>query len=223
MSTAENWSRRKLGYEFSDPNLLELALTHKSHSSANNERLEFLGDALLGAVIASALFRQEVSVDEGMLSRLRASLVRRETLAEIAGETGLGDMLRLGSGEARSGGHQRQSILADSLEAVFGAIYLDGGFTAVRRVILGLYSARLADLPRSNALKDPKTLLQESLQGQGIDVPDYIVLSEEGPPHNRMFAVACRIPSLEIETRGVASSRRRAEQIAAAKAADLLP
>jgi ribonuclease-3 len=222
LTPAETWSQKKLGYRFNTPELLTQALTHKSRSSLNNERMEFLGDALLGLTIAEALYTQEESLDEGGLSRLRASLVRRETLAEIAAELGLGDMLLLGGGESRSGGHHRQSIMADALEALFGAIYLDQGFAAAAQVILTVYGARLKDLPDAQDIKDAKTLLQEQLQADGLAVPDYDVLSEEGPAHSRRFTVRCSIIACGIETTGEASSRRGAEQVAAAEALERL-
>lgn len=218
MTAADNWSQKKLGYKFTAPELLIQALTHKSKSAVNNERMEFLGDALLGFVIAQALYIREKSLDEGSLSRLRASLVRRETLAEIAAELGVGDMLLLGAGESRSGGHHRQSIMADALEAVFGAICLDKGVEAASEVILAVFRTRLDDLPDVNTIKDPKTVLQEKLQAEGLMLPDYEVLDEDGPAHARRFRVRCTIGAMGIETTGKASSRRQAEQIAAAEA-----
>jgi ribonuclease-3 len=216
------WSRKQLGYEFGNEKLLELALTHKSFSSSNNERLEFLGDSVLGFVIAEVLYQQEAEVDEGGLTRLRASLVRRETLAEIALEIDLSIVMQLGAGETRAGSHQRQSILADGLEAVLGAVLMDGGFDAAKAVILRLFELRLASLPGLDALKDPKTLLQEALQAQALPIPEYEVEHEEGPPHARKFEVSCRIAELSICTSGRGSSRRSAEQEAAAQALLLL-
>jgi ribonuclease-3 len=222
VTPGENWSLKYLNYEFSLPELIRQALTHKSKSAGNNERLEFLGDAVLDLVISEALYQQEAAADEGVLSRLRAILVRRETLAKLAAELHLGDMLLLGSGEARSGGHQRQSIMADGLEAVFGAVFLDGGYAAVREVILNIYATRLATLPDAESLKDPKTVLQERLQAQAIGVPVYTVLSEEGPPHARKFEVMCRIEELQLEAKGAATSRKRAEQAAAVTVLEML-
>jgi ribonuclease-3 len=222
VTSAANWSHRQLDYKFSDAALLDRALTHKSRSSINNERLEFLGDAVLGAVIADVLHQTQPEADEGALSRLRAHLVRRETLAEIAADIKLGDILVLGSGESRSGGHQRESILADTLEAVLGAAYLDGGFATAQAVILHLFEQRLAGLPDTDELKDSKTRLQENLQARTIDLPAYLVLSESGPPHNRRFVVECSIPQLEITAQGEGTSRRRAEQFAAADALELI-
>ena len=222
MTTVENWSHKYLRYEFSQPALLEQALTHRSYATNNNERLEFLGDAVLGAVIAEALYKQENSADEGTLTRLRASLVRGETLAAIATEMQLGDRLLLGGGESRTGGHQKRSFLEGGLEAVFGAVFLDGGFAAVREVIMRIFTPRLATLPAFDQLKDPKTLLQEALQARAISLPVYTVISEDGPPHDRQFEVMCRIEQLNIETTGRSDSRRRAEQAAAAEAFALM-
>lgn len=222
MISAGAWSRKQFGYQFSTDKLLELALTHKSFSSKNNERLEFLGDAVLGFVIAEALYLQETAVDEGGLTRLRASLVKRETLAEIARSINLGKVMQLGVGESRAGSHQRQSILADGLEAVFGAVLIDGGNSAAKTVILRLFEERLASLPDLETLKDPKTMLQEALQAVGLPIPVYKVEHEEGPPHEREFDVSCHIEERSIRTSGRASSRRAAEQDAAAKALLLL-
>ena len=171
MTNTGTWSQKYLAYEFNTPALLERALTHKSKSAVNNERLEFLGDAVLGLVIADALHEAEPDASEGNLSRFRAALVRKETLAEIAAEIDLTLVLRLGSGESRSGGHQRDSILADGLEAVFGAVYLDSSFGRVQELILSLYETRLANLPAADDLKDPKTRLQEALQSTGYPIP----------------------------------------------------
>jgi ribonuclease-3 len=222
VTSAENWSQKYLRYEFLQPALLQQALTHRSYSAENNERLEFLGDAVLGAVIAEALHQQEDAANEGTLTRLRASLVRGETLADIAAEMQLGNRLLLGGGEARTGGHQKRSFLEGGLEAVFGAVFLDGGFAAVRAVILQIFAPRLATLPAFDQLKDPKTQLQELLQARAISLPVYTVLSEEGPPHDRQFEVMCTIDPLKIDTKGRSSSRRRAEQAAAAKAFALI-
>jgi ribonuclease-3 len=217
-----DWSQQRLGYEFSSLELLDQALTHKSHSGPNNERLEFLGDAVLGFVIAAELFRQLGDGDEGLLSRMRSTLVRSETLAEIGADLNVGDLLKLGSGESRSGGHQRRSLMADAVEAVLGAVYLDGGFSAVQTVIRRLYAERLEELPDPDDLKDPKTRLQEYLQGIGIELPHYSVKSEAGPPHDRQFEIECSMPELGIQTVGEGTSRRRAEQAAAASALQTL-
>jgi ribonuclease-3 len=218
LTPADQWARKYLGYEFSHSALLEQALTHKSRSSYNNERLEFLGDAVLGLVVAENLFSRQQSADEGTLSRMRASLVRRETLADLAAELHLGDAMLLGSGEYRTGGQQRASILADGLEAIFGAILLDAGFATARTVILTIFASRLENLPDADQLKDSKTILQERLQAEALTVPVYTVISESGPAHAKVFEVMCCIEDLAIETVGKAKSRRIAEQVAAASA-----
>lgn len=222
MSDPAAWSRKYLSYEFSDTELLQRALTHKSFAARNNERLEFLGDAVLDLVISETLYGDHNSVDEGGLTRLRALLVRGATLTEMAREIGLDSVLQLGTGEARSGGHQRDSILADALESLFGAIFLDGGFQAAHDVIMKLYAERLENLPELDDLKDPKTRLQEALQADGLALPDYEVTREEGPPHARHFEVVCRIPERGLETAGSGRSRRVAEQEAAERALLLL-
>ncbi|MEO0975116.1 MAG: ribonuclease III [Pseudomonadota bacterium] len=208
---------RALGHEFAQAELLEAALTHRSAGGRNNERLEFLGDAVLGLVIAEALFRRREAAREGALSRLRASLVKRDTLAEIAQDLDLGAYLRLGVGEQRSGGFRRASILADALEALFGAIYLDGGFDAARATVLLLYEARLEDLPAAADLKDAKTRLQEWLQGQGLALPRYDLVATDGQAHAQTFTVTCTVDEPAGETRGQGPSRQRAEQDAAAQ------
>lgn len=202
-----------LGYDFRQPGLLEEALTHRSASARNNERLEFLGDALLNVVIAEYLFQHYSKASEGELSRLRASLVKGETLAELARGLKLGDWLRLGPGELKSGGFRRESILSDTLEAIFGAIYLDDGLVACRGAILHLYRDHLARLASASELKDPKTRLQEYLQARQRALPIYNVLEIRGEPHAQSFVVECVV----AEARAVAlgSSRRKAEQEAA--------
>jgi len=205
----------RLGYEFSDSELARVALTHRSAGGFNNERLEFLGDAMLDLVIAEYLFQFRPQASEGDLSRLRASLVKRETLASIAAELELGDYLKLGSGELRTGGFNRSSILADALEALLAAIYLEGGYQAARDVVLALYADRLENLPESAALRDPKTQLQEWLQARGIDRPAYSVESVSGLAHEQQFKVICTVATLEISCEGHGTSRRRAEQDAA--------
>lgn len=218
MTVSAEWAADALGYRFQDDGLLELALTHRSASSGNNERLEFLGDAVLGLVVAESLYGEHPEADEGTLSRLRARLVRRETLEEVARELGLGELVRLGSGELRSGGHRRGSILANSLEAVFGAVFLDGGWQATRKVVLKLLSPRLAALDSDDDLRDPKTRLQEYLQGRGHSLPSYAVESVSGSGHARHFAVVCRLETPGIEVHGEGTSRRAAEQQAAEEA-----
>lgn len=204
-----------LGYRFSQPALLVRALTHRSASGPNNERLEFLGDSVLNFVVAADVFARREQAREGELSRLRANLVNQSSLAEIAREIALGDCLRLGSGEMKTGGHRRDSILSDTLEAVFGAIYLDAGFETCREVIRRLYGERLRDLPGIRQLKDPKTRLQEHLQSIRLPLPEYRVLEIAGRAHAQTFRVECRITGLEMATSGTASSRRQAEQKAA--------
>jgi ribonuclease-3 len=206
-----------LGYRFDDPNLLKQALTHCSAGSRNNERLEFLGDALLGCVIAGELFERHRTAREGDLSRLRASLVRRESLADLAVGLDIGRHLRLGAGERKSGGHRRYSILADALEAVFGAVYVDGGFDACRKCILQLFADRLAAIADAESLKDAKTRLQEFLQARQMALPEYTVIEESGDAHARSFRVQCQLAdSVHAPTQGSARSRRQAEQKAAA-------
>lgn len=204
-----------IGYRFGDTAALEQALTHRSASSTNNERLEFLGDSVLNFVIAEAVFQRREEADEGELSRLRANLVNKQSLAAIARSIGLGECIRLGGGELKSGGHRRASILADALEAVFGAIYLDGGFDAVRAVIGRLYAERLDNLPTLQQLKDAKTRLQEYLQGRGHELPSYAVQEVDGRAHDQTFAVACYVESAGRTTVGHGGSRRQAEQRAA--------
>lgn len=215
MKTAVEWQRDALGYEGRDPALLQAALTHRSAGGPHNERLEFLGDAVLNCVVAMLVFREFGAADEGDLSRFRSSLVSGEALAVIAAEIGLGDQLRLGSGELKSGGFRRKSILADTLEAVFGAIYLDGGFDAAAGVIERLLTPRLDRLPSAAELKDPKTRLQETLQARGLPLPSYVVDSVSGEAHSQMFQVSCSVDALGLKTHATGASRRRAEQAAA--------
>lgn len=209
-----------LGYAFANPGLLEEALTHRSAAGRNNERLEFLGDSLLDAVIAAELFGRYPRASEGELSRLRASLVKGPTLAELARRLQLGECLRLGPGEMKTGGSRRTSILADALEALFGAVYLDGGFAACRDLILNLYREPLAALPAVDALTDPKTRLQEYLQARRQARPEYRVVEVNGEPHAQRFTVACNADA--VHTIAVGTSRRKAEQEAARKALELL-
>ncbi len=203
-----------LGYRFGDPDLLRQALTHKSFARDHNERLEFLGDAVLGYVIALRLFEEQPAAHEDTLSLLRANLVRKDTLAEVAAELDLGRYLRLGAGERRSGGHKRASILADSLEAVIGAVHLDGGIEAARDLTLRLLEPRMRTLD-PEALKDPKTRLQEMLQGVNLDLPEYAIESTTGSAHSRVFTVSCRVPALELTVAAQGRSRRGAEKNAA--------
>ncbi|TLZ42698.1 MAG: ribonuclease III [Gammaproteobacteria bacterium] len=209
------WLQDRLGYEPRDLALFRAALTHRSASGPNNERLEFLGDAVLNLIIAHHLYAAFPQASEGDLSRLRARLVSREPLAEVALTLGLGETLQLGSGELRSGGFRRQSILADALEAVCGALFLDGGLAAVERVIARLFAPRIAELPDPEALKDAKTRLQEYLQSRNLALPRYAVLNIEGEDHAQTFEVSCEVPELGRRVQGRGSSRRRAEQKAA--------
>lgn len=209
-------------YEFKDPELLALALSHRSIGRQNNERLEFLGDSILNFVVSARLFDLNADSSEGDLTRLRARIVRGETLAEMAIGLGLGDHIKLGEGELKSGGYKRNSILANTLEAIFGAIYLDGGFAPCATVIRHVCDPYIARLPEANELKDPKTRLQEWLQGKGYPLPEYTVLSEQGPPHNKRFLVQCVYLPAGIQVTGKSSSRRKAEQIAALAALDVI-
>ena len=206
---------RRLGHEFSDPGLLERALTHRSHASGHNERLEFLGDSLLGCVIAVLLYERYPDMPEGDLSRLRATLVNQASLFEVAQSLDLGDALRLGEGELKSGGFRRPSILADAFEAILGAVYLDAGFGAVRSLIERLFAPRLDSAGKSPPGKDPKTTLQELLQGRRLPLPRYTVLLVGGEAHQQTFRVECRVDELAIVQAGEGTSRRAAEQQAA--------
>lgn len=206
---------RRLGHAFADPALLERALTHRSAGSVHYERLEFLGDAVLSLVIAAELHRRQPDAPEGDLSRLRASLVREKTLAAIAGEQGFGDYLRMGPGETRNGGFRRASILADVVESLIGAVFLDAGFDAARGLILRLFDARLEALPAADSLKDPKTRLQEYLQARGRSLPEYAIVDASGAEHARTFTAVCALGDDDLTTRGSGAGRRRAEQAAA--------
>lgn len=206
---------RALDYRFNDEGLLSQALTHRSVGSRNNERLEFLGDSILSFVISSELYNRFSDSDEGTLSRLRASLVKGETLASMARELSLGDYLNLGSGELKSGGFRRASILADTLEAIFGAIFLDSDIATVQAVILRLYQGRLQKVDPSKALKDPKTRLQEYLQSRSLPLPEYEVTDIKGKSHDQTFTVSCTVQGLARAVVSTGSSRRKAEQAAA--------
>ncbi len=216
MTDDRGWLERELGYHFKDEELLSRALTHRSAGGQHNERLEFLGDAALSLVVAEALYHRLPDAPEGHLSRLRASLVRRSSLAEVARELGFPKRLRLGPGELKSGGFRRDSILSDALEAVLGAICLDGGIGALRPVALRLYGDRLDELPAHEDLKDPKTLLQERLQARGMPLPMYRLEAVEGEDHQQQFTVCCEIEGLADGVIGSGGSRRAAEQAAAA-------
>lgn len=215
MKSSVEWLRDTVGYEFRDARLLEAALTHRSAGGAHNERLEFLGDAVLNCVVAMLVFREFGQADEGDLSRLRASLVSGESLAVIAAELALGERLHLGPGELKSGGFRRKSILADALEAILGAVYLDGGFAAAQAAVERLIAPRIGNLPSATDLKDPKTRLQEALQGRGLAIPAYTVESVTGKAHLQVFRVSCVSEALGLSAYGEGPSRRTAEQAAA--------
>ena len=216
------WVRERLGYEPRDLALFGAALTHRSAAGPNNERLEFLGDAVLNLLIAHRLYEAFPRATEGELSRLRARLVSREPLAEIAVSLGVGEALQLGPGELRSGGFRRQSILADALEALCGAVFLDGGLPAAEPLVTRLFAARIAALPDPEALKDAKTRLQEYLQSRSLTLPRYVILGIEGEDHAQVFRVSCEVPGLALRVEGEGSSRRRAEQQAAARMLDAI-
>ena len=207
-----------LGYAFRRPELLRQALTHRSFGVDHNERLEFIGDSILNCAIALALYRRFPQVSEGELSRIRASLVNKDTLCRLARTLDLGNAIRLGEGELRSGGAARPSILADALEALLGAIFLDGGFDAADAAIGRIYGAEIAGIDPTGLAKDPKTRLQEWLQGRKLAVPDYEVVAVRGEAHVQTFDVVCRIPALDVVATGSGPSRRAAEQAAAAAA-----
>lgn len=222
MSTALTDLGRRLNYAFNDPALLRRAVTHRSKGADNNERLEFLGDSVLNFIIAAQLYEHFPRLTEGELTRLRARLVKQETLARLARAVNLGECLELGGGELKSGGHDRDSILADALEAVFGAILTDGGNDAVRRVIVALYQPLLTAVDAGAIDKDPKTQLQEFLQKRLAVTPVYSVLEVTGEAHRQNFLVECLVPGLDAPVQGRGASRRAAEQEAAAKALERL-
>lgn len=209
---------KQLGYSFKDKDLLRLALTHRSHSATHNERLEFLGDSVLNCAVGHLLYRQLKQFDEGDLSRVRSNLVRQQALHDIAQTLSLHRYLFLGEGELKSGGLRRPSILADALEALFGAIFLDGGFSEAARVIDGLYTPILKQVDPKTLGKDAKTLLQEFLQGLTMPLPVYSVVATHGAAHSQMFEVECAIDKLSITVLGSGASRRAAEQVAATQA-----
>jgi ribonuclease III len=218
-----DWVQRTFGHVFATPELCWTALTHRSAGADHNERLEFLGDSILNCAVARLLYDAHPEADEGALSRLRASLVSGESLAQIAGELGLGDYLRLGPGELKTGGFRRASILADALEAMLGAIFLDGGYEAAAAGVARVVAAKMLDLPSAGSLKDPKTRLQEILQAQGVALPLYTLTAVTGDPHAQSFTVTCEVPIFRVSAVGEGGSRRRAEQLAAAKLIELLP
>lgn len=222
MQSLAGWLSAHFDYTFADDELLARALTHRSAAGRNNERLEFLGDAVLNAVAADIVFRKQPRADEGSLSRLRSALVRDATLAKIAREIGLGEHLILGPGELKSGGFRRASILADAMEAIIGAIYLESGFAAAECSIRTLLRARAEQLPVADELKDPKTRLQEWLQAGGYELPEYRTESVTGAAHRQHFDVSCTVGALGHTTSGEGTSRRDAEQDAARKMLELL-
>jgi ribonuclease-3 len=210
--------RDRIGYAFRRPELLAQALTHRSHGAVHNERLEFVGDAVLNCVVAAQVFARFPHIPEGDLSRIRAHLVNRDTLARLGAELGLGGEIRLGEGEQRSGGAGRPSIVADALEAVFGAVFVDGGFEAAGAVIDRVFTGEFAALDPAALGKDPKTRLQEWLQARRVAVPEYVVTETSGEAHAQTFTVECRVPAFGVVTPGTGASRRSAEQAAAAAA-----
>lgn len=222
MEKAAKWLRQSLAYEFKDAGLLERALTHRSAAGNSNERLEFLGDSVLQLVISELVYRDKPDASEGRLSRLRSSLVKDSTLSKVATDIGLGEHLVLGSGEKKTGGHRRASILADALEAIFGAVYLDAGFEAARAIIERAYGDRLDALPEKGELRDPKSRLQEYLQARQLALPTYAMENVSGKAHKQTFEVSCGIEALELRTTGVGSTRREAEQRAASEMLGLI-
>ncbi|MEM9171584.1 MAG: ribonuclease III [Pseudomonadota bacterium] len=215
MESARRKLFARLAVTPADPGLFELAFRHRSAGGGNNERLEFIGDAVLGCVIAEALYSRFATNEEGVLSRLRSRLVRDQTLAEIARDYELGEVIELGPGERKSGGIRRDSILADAFEALLGAVFVDQGFDVAKRVIIQIYAQRLAALTLDDANKDAKTLLQEWLQARGLELPQYTLVETVGPPHARQFTMACEVVELGHQEVATATSRRMAEQQAA--------
>lgn len=213
-----NRLQRKLGYTFNHQELLQQALTHRSASSKHNERLEFLGDSILSFVIANALYHRFPRVDEGDMSRMRATLVRGNTLAELAREFDLGECLRLGPGELKSGGFRRESILADTVEALIGGVFLDSNIQTVEQLILNWYKTRLDEISPGDKQKDPKTRLQEYLQGRHLPLPSYLVVQVRGEAHDQEFTIHCQVSGLSEPVVGTGPSRRKAEQAAAEQA-----
>jgi ribonuclease-3 len=213
---------KRINYTFSDQKLVAIALTHRSATGKNNERMEFLGDSILGYVISNELYQRFPNAQEGQLSRLRASLVKGETLAELARSINLGDYLQMGSGELKSGGFRRSSILADAFEAIIGAIYLDSDIQQAEKFIIEFYNDKLESCDPEKAEKDPKTRLQEFLQAESSSLPVYTVLNIEGEAHNQKFEVECFLEERNIKQVAEGSSRRKAEQAAAQKLLDRL-
>lgn len=217
-----NQFSKKLNYTFRNIQFLELALTHRSASKTNNERLEFLGDSILNFVVARIIYERFPKVDEGAMSRLRAHLVNEKTLSQIAKTIDLGQAINLGVGELKSGGHQRPSILADCLEAIIAAIYLDSGMREAEKLIQRLFENRLDEIDDLDALKDPKSRLQEYLQARRLPLPEYDLIEEKGDAHNKTFVVKCSSGIIENPVVAEGSSRRRAEQAAAESLLNLI-
>lgn len=222
MDKANRWLYKSLHYRFKNDSLFSQALTHRSATRHNNERLEFLGDAVLDFVISEAVYRARPEASEGDLSKLRSSLVKDASLAALASDLGLGEHLILGSGEQKSGGHRRQSILADAMEAIFAAVFLDSGFEAAKKIIEHAFAERLRQLPDAARLRDPKTRLQEWLQARSMQLPDYTLENEEGKDHKKVFEVSCSVQATANVTRGRSTTRRKAEQQAATLMLELL-
>lgn len=212
----------RLGYKFTNVELLQQALTHRSAAKQHNERLEFLGDAVLGMVVAQALYKRFPSVPEGKLTRMRSTLVKGDTLAELGREADVGELLKLGPGELKSGGHRRSSIIADAMEAILGAVYLEAGLDITAEVILRLWQSRIDRLDPNEHPKDAKTRLQEFLQSRKLPLPVYEVVDISGKDHDQTFVVHCHIEALGKPMKGVGTSRRKAEQQAARTALEKL-
>ncbi len=222
MRQHQRYLEQKISYNFKDAKLLTQAITHRSYSNKNNERFEFLGDAILSAIIGSELYTKFPKATEGELSRLRASLVNGETLSSIAADMQINKYILLGDGELKSGGLQRQSILADCVEAILAAIYLDSNFDVCKKAVLLWYKDKLNVTDNKIFDKDSKTVLQEWLQAKQYGLPEYAIISQTGTDHEQTFTVRCFIKELDIITQGVAKARRKAEQLAAQKALDLI-
>ena len=222
MSERPSKLEKEIDYTFKDNDLLEIALTHRSVGHSNNERLEYLGDAVLGFIIADAIFTKFPQATEGELTRLRSSLVKGETLADLGRELNLGDFIKLGHGERKSGGWRRDSILANALEAIIGAVYLDSDMEVCRRCVVSLYNKLLSEISPDNLNKDSKTSLQELLQSRRMELPVYHVLSENGDAHERIFTIECAIKDQNISVQAEGHSKRIAEQVAAEKALSVL-
>jgi ribonuclease III len=219
----KSWVERSFGHGLKHAALFQVAVTHRSAGGEHNERLEFLGDSVLNCAVARLLYDAHPGADEGALSRLRATLVSGESLAQLASDLGLGAHLRLGPGELKSGGYRRASILADALEALVGAIFVEAGFDAAAAAVKHVVGRRLDELPTAEALKDPKTRLQEALQARGLALPVYALTAASGDPHAQLFTVTCEVPTFGLAAVGKGGSRRSAEQSAARKLLDLLP